>query len=126
MRSRYAGWSLGLIDYLFETTWPKQQAGLKQNEMQDWADRTQWISLSILDTAAGTEKDVNGEVEFLARFKLPPVEAIQEHKERSSFIKENGIWFFIDPTLPIQSVKAPGRNDPCSCGSGKKYKKCCG
>ncbi len=26
---------------------------------------------------------------------------------------------------PIQSVKI-GRNDPCPCGSGKKYKKCCG
>ncbi|MBS0271843.1 MAG: SEC-C domain-containing protein [Proteobacteria bacterium] len=24
----------------------------------------------------------------------------------------------------IQKVKI-GRNDPCSCGSGKKYKKCC-
>lgn len=23
-------------------------------------------------------------------------------------------------------VKRPGRNDPCSCGSGRKYKKCCG
>ena len=22
--------------------------------------------------------------------------------------------------------KTPKRNDPCSCGSGKKYKKCCG
>ncbi len=22
--------------------------------------------------------------------------------------------------------KKPGRNDPCPCGSGKKYKKCCG
>ncbi|GLQ32221.1 PBPRA1643 family SWIM/SEC-C metal-binding motif protein [Litoribrevibacter albus] len=22
--------------------------------------------------------------------------------------------------------KTPGRNDPCSCGSGKKFKKCCG
>jgi SWIM/SEC-C metal-binding protein len=22
--------------------------------------------------------------------------------------------------------KVPARNDPCSCGSGKKYKKCCG
>ncbi len=22
--------------------------------------------------------------------------------------------------------KTPNRNDPCSCGSGKKYKKCCG
>ncbi|EGV27664.1 protein of unknown function DUF1186 [Thiorhodococcus drewsii AZ1] len=28
------------------------------------------------------------------------------------------------PHTPIQSVKV-GRNDPCPCGSGKKYKKCC-
>lgn len=27
---------------------------------------------------------------------------------------------------PISSDKAPGRNDPCPCGSGRKYKKCCG
>jgi uncharacterized protein YecA (UPF0149 family) len=27
---------------------------------------------------------------------------------------------------PIRSDAEPGRNDPCSCGSGKKYKKCCG
>ena len=27
---------------------------------------------------------------------------------------------------PIQGKKKPGRNDPCPCGSGKKYKKCCG
>jgi preprotein translocase subunit SecA len=27
---------------------------------------------------------------------------------------------------PASSSKAPGRNDPCPCGSGKKYKKCCG
>ncbi len=27
---------------------------------------------------------------------------------------------------PITKVQTPGRNDPCSCGSGKKYKKCCG
>jgi uncharacterized protein YecA (UPF0149 family) len=25
-----------------------------------------------------------------------------------------------------QSGRAPGRNDPCPCGSGRKYKKCCG
>ncbi|MRI33674.1 zinc chelation protein SecC [Endozoicomonas sp. OPT23] len=30
--------------------------------------------------------------------------------------------------LPTTKVveKTPGRNDPCSCGSGKKFKKCCG
>ena len=26
----------------------------------------------------------------------------------------------------VVKEKTPGRNDPCSCGSGKKYKKCCG
>jgi len=27
---------------------------------------------------------------------------------------------------PIRVMKNPGPNDPCPCGSGKKYKKCCG
>jgi preprotein translocase subunit SecA len=27
---------------------------------------------------------------------------------------------------PVKAVVVPGRNDPCPCGSGKKYKKCCG
>jgi preprotein translocase subunit SecA len=27
---------------------------------------------------------------------------------------------------PIEAKGQPGRNDPCPCGSGKKYKKCCG
>jgi hypothetical protein len=26
---------------------------------------------------------------------------------------------------PVQREKQPGRNEPCNCGSGKKYKKCC-
>lgn len=29
-------------------------------------------------------------------------------------------------TMPIIAEKKPGRNDPCPCGSGKKYKNCCG
>ncbi|MCQ2400043.1 MAG: SEC-C domain-containing protein [Clostridia bacterium] len=27
---------------------------------------------------------------------------------------------------PIKAKRKPGRNDPCPCGSGKKYKDCCG
>jgi preprotein translocase subunit SecA len=30
------------------------------------------------------------------------------------------------PVEPVHVDKEPGRNDPCPCGSGKKYKKCCG
>jgi len=32
----------------------------------------------------------------------------------------------LNPPQPAISEKKPGRNDPCSCGSSKKYKKCCG
>lgn len=30
------------------------------------------------------------------------------------------------PREPVRKLPAPGRNDPCPCGSGKKFKKCCG
>jgi preprotein translocase subunit SecA len=33
------------------------------------------------------------------------------------------------PDAPVERARrdeAVGRNDPCPCGSGKKYKKCCG
>ena len=48
--------------------------------------------------------------------------------ERSSFLCENGCWSYVDGELieagALQSGKT-GRNEPCPCGSGKKYKKCC-
>ena len=31
-----------------------------------------------------------------------------------------------DKPMPVRVEKKPGRNDPCPCGSGKKYKNCCG
>lgn len=38
--------------------------------------------------------------------------------------------YLTPPTIvkpkPVKVTPKPGRNDPCSCGSGKKYKKCCG
>ncbi len=32
----------------------------------------------------------------------------------------------LNPPKTVVTEKKIGRNDPCSCGSGKKYKKCCG
>ncbi|WP_019028106.1 PBPRA1643 family SWIM/SEC-C metal-binding motif protein [Colwellia piezophila] len=33
---------------------------------------------------------------------------------------------FLNKPTTTRFDKTPNRNDPCSCGSGKKYKKCCG
>ena len=43
-------------------------------------------------------------------------------------IEAGGAWVRPTPIAPVPFVapQKPGRNDPCSCGSGKKYKKCCG
>jgi uncharacterized protein YecA (UPF0149 family) len=46
---------------------------------------------------------------------------------KEGFDKEKD--FFTSPpelNLPVISEIKVGRNDPCPCGSGKKYKKCCG
>jgi SEC-C motif-containing protein len=32
----------------------------------------------------------------------------------------------VNPKDPPRRVEKVGRNDPCPCGSGKKFKKCCG
>ncbi len=32
----------------------------------------------------------------------------------------------VRPTMPVQAQKLPGRNEPCPCGSGKKFKNCHG
>lgn len=32
----------------------------------------------------------------------------------------------VSPADPIEAERRPGRNDPCPCASGRKYKKCCG
>ena len=32
----------------------------------------------------------------------------------------------LTPREPVRRAATPERNDPCPCGSGKKYKKCCG
>lgn len=44
-------------------------------------------------------------------------------QECQSFLKSE---IMEKPMIDVAKVTKIGRNDPCSCGSGKKYKKCCG
>jgi uncharacterized protein YecA (UPF0149 family) len=46
----------------------------------------------------------------------------------SIFTEEEKLQIFHDyrRSRTVVKEKQPGRNDPCPCGSGKKYKKCCG
>ena len=50
--------------------------------------------------------------------------SIEVDEERAEDISE--LEFLQSKPKTTVLEKVPGRNDPCVCGSGKKYKKCCG
>jgi SEC-C motif-containing protein len=91
------------------------------------AGKTTWTRLVIHAHEAGAKPDT-AFVDFTAYFREG--EAERPLDERAAFQKVDGVWFYTGPVrqgpAPIRSTQAKvGRNDPCPCGSGKKYKQCC-
>lgn len=131
MRSRYSAFVLRNGAYLTATLAEEKRNGFDGDSIAQ--DETNWTGLEIVDQVAGGILDRSGKVEFIAHF----TENGQNHSlhERSNFERRDGKWFYVDGVFPeIQTPKInaepsavkAGRNDPCPCGSGKKYKKCCG
>ncbi len=127
MRSRYTAFTKADVDYIEQTTDPSARSTFDRAGTEEWAKNSEWLGLEIRATQDGTEKDNTGVVEFLAKYKYEDV--VREHHERSDFKKRDGVWYFVDGKLvqaPYRAEEKVGRNDPCPCGSGKKYKKCHG
>ena len=119
MRSRYTAFVLQNIDYIIHTTVPAQQPLLDAAALAQWAAQIEWLGLDVLrhEPNAGKHHAV---VEFVAYFAGAGGKR-ETHYERSAFVLANGRWYFIDPTVPLPSMKSA-----CICGSGKKFKHCCG
>ncbi len=128
MRTRYSAHVLGKARYLSDTLSVAQRADFDVAETERMFGQTKWLELEIRKTTDGGESDQTGTVEFVARCRDKNGPGI--HHELSSFIREDGRWVFDDcvmnPKAETRRVEKVGRNDPCPCGSGKKFKKCCG
>ncbi len=130
MRSRYSAYVKVELDYLEETIHPQERAGYNADSARVWAEQSAWDRLEILETTGGGQDDQTGEVEFIAHYADAKGRKSMHH-ERARFEKDNGRWYFKDGNVVNQQTirrDAPkvGRNAPCPCGSGKKFKKCCG
>jgi SEC-C motif domain protein len=128
MRARYSAYATANIDFIERTIHPSARADFDRESARKWAEQSQWHGLEILNVTGGKEEDAEGSVEFIATYSQKD-ERI-EHHEAATFRKEAETWAFVDGHMlnkPFRHEQPKiGRNDPCPCGSGKKYKKCCG
>ena len=125
MRSRYSAYVKGEIDYLIQTLLPEKRSLLDRKAAREWSESAEWLGLEVI-SAKGGEEDQRGQVEFIAKYSQEGVP--QSHHELSTFKKRKGRWLFVEGKV---LSGAPGtasiaRSAPCPCGSGKKYKRCCG
>jgi SEC-C motif domain protein len=124
MRSRYSAYVIVASQYLIDSTHISQRANYSKTDIEAWAKESHWQKLEIIDCKKGLSDDSVGEVEFKAYYQ-DSENILQIHYEKSVFKKENGEWFYVSGTI-IPSKTIINRNDICACGSGKKFKKCCG
>lgn len=126
MRARYTAHEKVAVDFIFDSTHPGHREDYDHRGTRRWAEEADWLGMEIVETLAGGAGDREGVVEFVVRYR--DKEGIHRYHERGRFIREQGRWYFAEGTIvkpqPL-SVTKVGRNDPCPCGSGKKYKKCC-
>ena len=136
MRSRYTAYTRGDIAYIERTHAPETRAAFDPTAARDWAAQSDWLGLEIVSTEAGGVDDDSGVVAFAATYRQAGQTIV--HREVSRFRKTaSGAWLFVDGRAPaspdidalpnaLRATPKVGRNDPCPCGSGKKFKQCCG
>ena len=129
MRARYSAFAHQEMPYLLETLHPGQRSDYDEEGAAKWARESDWTGLEILDVKGDPAKENSGSVEFRASYRRNNEKL--EHHELAEFRKTNGTWYFYDGKMVApgqfqRETPKVGRNDPCPCGSGKKFKKCCG
>ncbi|MCP5463779.1 MAG: YchJ family protein [Deltaproteobacteria bacterium] len=126
LRSRYSAFVSGAVPYIMETHHPEKRNEIDENGIRDWAEQATWYGLEIANVEGGGKDDDEGVIEFYAKYNQEG--KTYNHHELSLFKKHDGAWYFYDvqKNRPVRTENKLGRNDPCHCGSGKKYKKCHG
>ena len=125
MRSRFTAHVVQDYRYLHNTYLPTSTKPYVEEEGEP---TIKWTRLVVHSHEPGSSPE-QAFVDFSAYY-VEGDSSEQELAEKSEFRRIDGQWYF---TKPVRSGPAPkkaagpkvGRNDPCPCGSGKKYKHCC-
>jgi uncharacterized protein len=107
-----------------------------ENWEEEWAtprdaDTAEWIDEALDAIVVLTEDDAGPPAFNMHAEEGPPSVSDERANAFGSAIWAvydlHQIWHSLGPRVdPVRKSAEPGRNDPCPCGSGKKYKKCHG
>lgn len=114
MRSRYSAFVKGEAEYLLATSLSRHHAPDELEQLKGQMGQVEWLKLDVLEAQENS-------VEFKAYYR--DKEGLHLLHERSRFVYQDDQWFYDEGTLYNSKIE---RNELCPCGSGKKYKKCCG
>lgn len=127
MRSRYSAHACKNMAHILRTMRGKPLKLFdEQKTREEWFDQAVWKQMEIIEASSISKDDKNGIVEFKAYYDFNGAEHVMH--ERSKFQKIDNKWYYVSgqhKSANIAVSNKVGRNDVCSCGSGKKYKKCC-
>ncbi len=129
MRARYSAFVKNQINFIAETHVPGTK-DFNADEAREWATSSEWKGLQVISTKQGEPGQKRGTVEFKALYADQNGNDYLHH-EIANFKNIEDTWYYdegqIVGTGPITRTQPKvGRNEPCPCGSGKKFKKCCG
>ncbi len=129
MRARYSAYSTAAMDFLQESLHPDHRADYDPERAREWAENSEWHDLEVVEVRDGGPDDDAGTVEFIASYTYDA--ELQHYHEVAEFVREDGRWYFkggeAGTRKPlVREEPKVGRNDPCPCGSGRKFKRCCG
>ncbi|GHV89816.1 UPF0225 protein [Spirochaetia bacterium] len=154
MRSRYSAYAEHAVDYIINTCTKNGKDDIDFKQTRDWSEQSKWLGLRIISVEKGGVADTEGTVEFEATYERDGLRDV--HHERGRFKKQQAAqpgpkdegsplatqpspegagspldtWLYengeVVPQTIVRSGPKVGRNEPCPCGSGKKYKHCHG
>ena len=128
MRSRYSAYAEHAVDYIINTCVHHGKKDIDETSTREWSEQSTWLGLTIINTENGGINDTSGTVEFEALYERDGMKEV--HHETAKFKKDNSEWLYeeghVVPQTIVRSSPKVGRNEPCPCGSGKKFKHCCG
>lgn len=142
MRSRFSAYCTQSVDYILRTYHPLYQSELAKEEIQQFANSSFFIDLTVTDRSpiysAVVENTPSSSdwmyqnipkdalsiatVTFAVRFLQD--DKLHSFAEQSRFIQNSQGWFYFDGQLTNQPALKLNRNELCPCGSGIKFKRC--